>query len=180
MVMQRASVRFFLLAMFSAIALSACANGFSNPAGADRERLLLGSNEGRVIITLRTPQQCFATTDLVIQREGAITGGWQLQFGNPFIGSDYPGHYGTLNVLRVRAGNHEVFAKGGGTVEADFTIAPGETLYLGEIELTETCMGGRVRINDEYERDFQLLQQRNPELAQQPITRRILTWRPEN
>lgn len=168
-----------------ACAVGGCAQSITNWAAPERAALTMPADRGRIILSAGSPAACLVGEhQLTIARRGTI--GTVLNTGRPIfanavqIRSDYSNHFGTLNVIQLRAGEYEVRSAGGGNAKAYFSLSSGETVYLGEIFITEGCAGtsSPAVINDNWERDLEIIRARNPELANAPVARRILEWTP--
>jgi hypothetical protein len=158
-----------------------CAQSITNHFAAERAALSLEADNARVVLSAGAREGCLAGLEIVVARRGSLFGGAYV-FANAIqIRSDYSDHYGTLNVIQLRAGDYVVRSAGGGTAQGDFTLHPGETVYLGELYSPQGCQtNNQIVMNDRWDRDMALLREQNPELAEQPITKRILELRTTN
>lgn len=58
-----------------------------------------------------------------------------------------------------------------------FSVLPGETVYVGELFMTQACgLKRRFELSDQYERDVALAVKLNPGFARRPIARRLMTF----
>jgi hypothetical protein len=98
--------------------------------------------------------------------------------------SDFDGHHGLLHVFTVPAGNYYLapwLARPSANPiqipKAEFSVASGEVVYLGEYFLTTACsLNTAATLRDRAERDLALLRQKNPQFVGVPITKRIAAF----
>ena len=112
-----------------------------------------------------------------------------MGFNSALDTSMYKDHQGVLMAMRLEPGRYYAFPFPlNGTLRvvavprADFTVAAGEVVYLGEIYLEAGCnLDNVISFRDEFDRDMAVLKAQNPTLAQTPIQKRILVvTRPRN
>lgn len=170
--------RFFAVAV-AATALLGCAQSITNYAAPERAATELRQDRGRVILSAGAPAACLTGEYIIeVRRRGSLgfSGATSaLVFVNAIqIRSDYTSHFGTLNVWQLTPGEYEI-GQGNQPALAHFTLLAGETIYLGELLALRGCRGdSSVVINDRWDRDGAIIRDRNPALAGQPITRRIM------
>ena len=57
----------------------------------------------------------------------------------------------------------------------DFEVKSGETVYVGELFMTESChLAKRFVVNDEYDRDIKRAREENPSIAAGTPMKRLL------
>jgi len=97
------------------------------------------------------------------------------------IKSDFPDHQGNLNVFKVKPGNYHLYPFPVNphlapvrVPKAEFSLQPGETVYLGEFFMPVACGFYNVtEFRDQESRDMALLRERNPALAARTISKRL-------
>lgn len=142
-----------------------------------------------VIISAGAPEHCIvsATFLKVIPAGKAFNSMSEvalLSVDGYAVKSDYTSHHGSLHAIVLPAGQYyfapwvanpyiqQITAK-----KADFSVAPGEVLYMGEYFMPASCSMQTLSVfRDQRERDLQLLSKRNPELSKENIITRIPTF----
>ena len=90
--------------------------------------------------------------------------------------------HGTINIFRLQPGKYYIYPV---TVNAlkssmqmptfDFEVKSGETVYVGELFMTESChLAKRFVVNDEYDRDIKRAREENPSIAAGTPMKRLL------
>jgi len=114
-------------------------------------------------------------------------------FNSPLDTSMYKDHQGVLTAMRLEPGHYYATLWPFSALvvpvtawRADFTVAAGEVVYLGEIynkggcDITGMDDRGRLKLpatvsfNDQFQRDMAVLSARNPDLARASVRKRIL------
>jgi len=100
------------------------------------------------------------------------------------VQSDFPTHQGSLSVLKLKPGTYALVpmtasftTKAVVTPKAEFSVAPGEYVYLGEFWMLQACaLSTRMQFRDQEARDMALLKQKNPAFGNVEITKRIVKF----
>jgi hypothetical protein len=156
------------------------------------ERLSLANQPkdvGTVILSAGAAERCAqAVTILKVKEASAsyhsVSDVAMLSVDNYSVKSDFDGHHGLLHVFTVPAGSYYLapwlarpFTKSIQIPKAEFSVASGEVVYLGEYFLTTACSWSTVAaFRDQAERDLALLRQKNPQFVGVPITKRIAAY----
>jgi hypothetical protein len=182
--------RFLLPALLASLAsLGGCASLDYKlaPENADASALARGS--AIVIASGGAPQQCIsAATGMTVAPAGSHFGkdgviGFNVD--SYVFKSDFTDHYGTLSVFQIEPGAYEVYPYTQNPMlmqtripKAQFTVAAGEMVYIGEFFAVSGCGPGesRVQVRDEEARDTSLLRSRNPGFRDIGITKRIAVF----
>lgn len=158
-----------------------------NAYAAKRARPIPKAGYGIVVISTHALKPCWAmsTTLLVYSEHARVPGleAMQLTIDNSLLGSDFPDHTGSLDVLTLPAGNYRVRPRPADPkmyIREDpiwqFTVAAGEALYLGEFDANPSCsMTPGYSIVDQQERDLSLVATLNPAFSSVQFTKRLMT-----
>jgi hypothetical protein len=144
---------------------------------------------GTVILSAGAAEHCSqAATFLRVKEAGASYHGVSdvamLGVDASVAKSDFDGHHGLLHVFTVPAGSYYLApwlarpsANPIQVPKAEFSVASGEVVYLGEYFLTTACsLSNAAAFRDQAERDLALLRQKNPQFVGVPITKRIAAF----
>jgi len=97
------------------------------------------------------------------------------------VRSDFTDHQGNVHAVVLPAGKYYLAAWMANPYmnpvripKAEFSVAPGEMVYLGEYFSSTGSNGAALGIfRDQHERDLKIVAQKNPELARASIVTRI-------
>jgi hypothetical protein len=139
-----------------------------------------------VILSAGAPENCMQAAtflhiypaDVVFSLRTVIT---SFNVDGYAVQSDFPTHQGSLSVLQLKPGTYALVpvtaspnVKAVKVPKAEFSIAAGEYLYLGEFWMPRACaLQTTMVFRDQEERDMALLKQKNPAFANVKITKRI-------
>jgi hypothetical protein len=98
------------------------------------------------------------------------------------VKSDFADHQGTLQVISVPAGNYYFAPWVDSTVirtvtqpKALFSVAAGETVYLGEFYMLEACtLAALYEVHDQMTRDMALLKSKDSRFDTAKVTKRLM------
>ena len=146
----------------------------------------LTANDAVIVVSTGADQGCLKASSLLyVAPSGSpylkkVAAGFQID-GSLYKG-DFHDHQGFLNAAKLAPGKYDAYVyvlhpglEPTQLPKFEFSIAAGETLYLGEFYLTVACqfsmsVGG---FRDQQERDLALLRTQNPQLADRMIVKRI-------
>jgi hypothetical protein len=175
-----------LLPLAIALVLGGCGtviNRYAPEAIADAP---IPAGSGRIILSTGAPRGCSsAPTYLKLLPEGATLREQELARPNVdsfALKSDFVDHQGNLHVIAVPAGNY-YFAPWIDNPDihpvrqpkATFSVAAGETVYLGEYYMPQSCgLSTLYEINDQMTRDMTLLKSMAPRFDTLRVTKRLM------
>ncbi|MFC4310527.1 hypothetical protein ACFPN2_15660 [Steroidobacter flavus] len=145
----------------------------------------LASGSAIVVLSTGAADRCIATaTMLNLAPAGARYGKDGIVGINVdayVLKSDFPDHQGSLSAFTVQPGNYQLYpsvlnpyVSPKKVPKAEFSIAAGEVLYIGEFYMSFACSFENItEFRDQESRDLALLKTRNPSLAARPIVKRI-------
>jgi hypothetical protein len=142
-----------------------------------------------VVLSAGAPERCMmAATFLRIYPSGApfnltsvIT---SFNVDGYAVQSDFTTHQGSLSVLKLKPGSYYLApaianpnTRALRIPKADFSVAAGEIVYLGEYWMPVSCaFNTRSGFRDQEARDMALLKQKNTAFANAKITKRIAAF----
>lgn len=155
----------------------------SNLYAPERAKPDLKPGYGRVIVSTGATKTClWSPMNLVILPAGERPWTFRtaLMIDQKLQKSDFDDHPGYLNAVTLKAGDYQIFAsyvsieETSSTPRYVFTVTPGETVYLGEYWLSESCdVPGLGEFRDQTERDLAMFKARNPALGSLTIVTRL-------
>jgi hypothetical protein len=182
-------VRAVLAAALLTLTLAGPASAFPAPNSPEKAKLPAPAGSGVVIVSAGAPRKCVAkVSELAIAPLDApmlkqVKAG--LVVDNYAVKSDYADHMGTLNVLVLPAGDYQVY---GGVVNpyqkvskatrGVFSVKAGETVYLGELFMTQGCGYTPITFEtrDQEARDLAQLRRRRADFVSVEIVKRLITY----
>ena len=178
--------RLSVLIVFCAALLGGCAV-LGNRLGPEKVSVAqVPADAAVVILSAGAPDKCTqAATFLRIYPADAaytlLTVITSFNVDGSVVQSDFPTHQGSLSVLQLKPGTYALVpgtaspnVKPVKVPKAEFSIAAGEYLYLGEFWMTQSCaLNTRMQFRDQEARDMALLKEKNPAFANVKITKRI-------
>lgn len=98
------------------------------------------------------------------------------------VKSDFDDHQGNLHVIAIPAGSYYFAPSVASTVirtvlqpKAVFSVAAGETVYLGEYYMLEACtLSALYDVRDQMPRDMALLKSKDPRFDTSKVTKRLM------
>ena len=174
-----------VIVAFLALLVAGCAtlDNRNDPSRLSLSDLPAGS--GVMIMSAGAPKHCFSTsTFLKVMPAGIKYGGRGaalLNVDGYAVKSDFADHQGSVHAVALPAGEYYLaawianpYVSAVRVPKADFSIAAGEVIYLGEYFIPVACTWSPVSVfRDRKERDIPLATQKNPHLAQYDIVTRI-------
>lgn len=174
------------MVLFLAMASLAGCGTMSNRLAPEKVDLAaLGNGSAIVVLSTGAADRCVASaTMLNLAPAGARYGKDGIVGINVdayVLKSDFPGHQGSLSAFSVQPGNYQLYpsvlnpyATPEKVPKAEFSVAAGEVLYIGEFYMPVACSFGNItEFRDQESRDMALLKTRNPSLAARQIVKRI-------
>jgi hypothetical protein len=145
----------------------------------------VASDAGVLVVSTGAAERCISTATMLNltpaglpYAKGGIVG---INVDAYVIKSDFADHQGTLSVFELKPGNYQLYPSimnpyvtPSKIPKAEFSIAAGEVLYIGEFFMPISCnWGNATEFRDQEVRDMKLLLERNPQFAEKPTTKRI-------
>jgi len=176
-----------LIAILIFSGLLAGCGTIDNRAGASRlpPTALTSSDVGVALFSVGAPDRCISTATFVNIFDEAT----RKSVKHPPIGvdayvhtSEFSDHHGLVNAISLPAGKYyfapwiaNPYVSSTQIPTFHFEIVAGESQYLGELFMTESCSTtGYFRIEDHFERDRKIALARNPALGERPIQTRLM------
>lgn len=173
--------------LLAAIALLSGCNTLSNPYAAELAPIAVPSGSGLIVISTGGVDTCATSAlSLHFQERGRkyddpSLAGINVNWGA--IKSAFSDHRGAFSVIALKPGDYQLFPRpidanmrGKRVPKAEFSLASGELLYLGEFFVSTPCNSGFLAsFRDQEQRDMELLNSLRPELAKLPHSKRIPT-----
>jgi hypothetical protein len=172
------------LLVFLNLLLGGCATQHKVGYGLDNlEPGQIPPDSGIVLISTGAPKSCVSTSTFLSIRSATAqdTVGPFLSVDGWTMKSDFEDHVGKAYAYVLPAGDYFItpfianpYVHLYHLPRADFSVAAGEVVYLGEYFLPVSCSISNVsEIRDQRERDIALLSQRHPGLANANILTRL-------
>jgi hypothetical protein len=181
--------RFFVLTLVSASLLAGCGSLNNRMAPEKLTASDLSSDSAIIIVSAGADKPCHqAATFLTIHEAGAPfnlrTIVETFNVDGAVLKSDFPDHQGNLSAVKIKAGNYYIAphianpnTKAVRTPIAEFSVAAGEVVYLGEFYVPVACgLSNQHVVRDQESRDLALLKQKNPAFANVKIIKRLVKY----
>lgn len=143
----------------------------------------LPAGAGLIVFSTGAPQKCQqAATYLDLMPEGASKPIAFASVDSYIVKSDFADHQGSLHAIPLPAGQYYFTPRTDNPLvrsvlqpKASFSVAAGETVYLGEYYMPQACtLSALYEIHDQTTRDFPLLKSKAPRLDTSKITTRLM------
>ncbi len=177
-----------ILTTLITLVISGCGTMTNRWAPEQIDTSSLTNGSGIVILSTGAPDKCVSTsTALRIQPVGSKKG-QNVIAGAPVdvyaIESDFSDHHGFLHAIALPAGHYQAYpeianpyVKARRVDKAEFSVNPGEVVYIGEYFMPVACTFNTVsEFRDRQSRDLSLLRTKNPKLAEFPVSKRLATF----
>lgn len=181
--------RFFLLTLLSTLLAAGCASLGNRMAPEKLTASDLSSGSAIIILSAGADKPCTqAATFLTIHEAGAPfnlrTIVESFNVDGSFVKSDFPAHHGNLSAVKIKAGSYYIAphianpnTRAVRTPIAEFSVAAGEIVYLGEFYVPVACgLNNQHIVKDQEARDLALLKQKNPAFANVKIIKRLARY----
>lgn len=141
---------------------------------------------GLIVFSTGAPGKCVSQpTFLKLLPQGASEQGKGIARADidaSVLKSDFADHQGNLQVIAVPAGNYYFAPWIDSNVvrtvtqpKATFSVAAGETVYLGEYYMLQACtLSALYEVHDQMERDMALLKSKDPRFDTSKVTKRLM------
>jgi hypothetical protein len=179
-------MRGLLLPLVTALILSACGTLKSPYAPERMSAATPPAGSALIVFSTGAPRKCVSeSTFLKLLPEGASERDKEIARVSVdawVVKSDFTDHQGTLQVIAVPAGNYYFTPSVDSTVirtvlqpKATFSVAAGETVYLGEYDMLEACtLSALYEVHDQMTRDMALLKRKDPRFDTSKVTKRLM------
>jgi hypothetical protein len=146
----------------------------------------LPPGSGLILFSTGAPHKCQQTaTYLNLLPEGASVRDKPIASASVdayIVKSDFADHQGNLHAIPVPAGNYyftpwtdNPLVRSVLQPKASFSVAAGETVYLGEYYMPQACtLSALYEVHDQATRDLPLLESKAPRLDSANITKRLM------
>ena len=179
----------FVASLLAATLAAGCGT-LGNRLGPEKiEAADFAADSALVVLSAGAPERCMqAATFLRIYPSGApltltsvIT---SFNVDGYAVQSDFTTHQGSLSVLKLKPGSYYLApgianpnVRPVRTPKADFSVAAGEVVYLGEYWVAVSCaLNTKSEFRDQEARDMALLKQKNPAFANVKISKRVAAF----
>lgn len=139
-----------------------------------------------IVFSTGAPRKCTTlSTYLKLLPEGASSSDEAIALPSVdsyALKSDFTDHQGNLHVIAVHAGSYYFAPWTDNPVirsvlqpQATFSVAAGETVYLGEYYMPEACTLSQLyEVRDQMTRDMELLKSKDPRFDTSKVTKRLM------
>lgn len=175
-----------LLSIAIAVMLSGCEAVSSRYAPERMANAAPPAGSALIVFSTGAPHKCVSgSTYLKLFPEGASDQGKELarpSIDSWAVKSDFADHQGSLHLIAVPAGSYYFQPWVDSTVirtvlqpKATFSVAAGETVYLGEYYMLESCtLLALYDVHDQMTRDMALLRSKDPYIDTSKVTKRLM------
>jgi hypothetical protein len=177
-----------ILASALCVALTACGMIPNRYGPKTLQPAMSGDNTGVILMSAGAKDKCI-TASIFLKMLPSDKGYYSGEIALPAVDayptpSDFTDHFGFVHTIRVPAGSYyfapwlaNPYATPVQVPRYDFSVAAGETVYLGEYYQSVSCsLSTRAEIRDNWERDRAVIARINPSIDLSKANTRLLTY----